>query len=386
MVEYSGISGMYSYTDALCEGLSRIGADVTVLTSSAWPEKIRPFKVERQLLAFTSEQGNFSKLHWATDRFFRSMVNINRRNKFAVKGNFDVVHIQGASLPLLDQFFLKPLAKNVPVVLTVHDVRSHYERFVNRDSFIKRNLQIPHRLIVHYENGGKQLAEHWKVSTEKIAVIPHGIILAENLPEKQKARVKLDIPTDRPVLLFFGSIRPNKGLDVLLAALEKVRSRYPKVLLIIAGAIPRGMSFEPYSDIIKKLNFSENVKLFIGFVPDDDVDYFMSACDIVVLPYSKFEAQSGVLLRAYAHEKPVVVTNTGAMGELVSSDKVGLVVEPGDKKSLAEAIINVLDNPEKFRSCYNPKLNAKYDWGHIAELTLQSYEKVIENRLQRRGC
>jgi D-inositol-3-phosphate glycosyltransferase len=378
IVEHSGKGGMYAYADSLCNGLSEAGADVTVLTSSAWPEKSRPFNVERRLSEFTRDQGGGSRLHWAADRFCRSVFNSLRRNRFALEGHFDVVHFQGAGMPLLDQFFLKPLAKRLPVVLTVHDIKSHYERFVSRDSFLRQSLRIPHCLITHYQNGKKQLIDHWGVDSERVSVIPHGIMAPlHRSVDRSEARRKLNLPKDRRVLLFFGSIRPNKGLEVSLEALNDVRLHNPEVLLIVAGAVPRGMSFRKYSDIIQKLNLSENVRTEINFIPDEDVDNFMAAADVVVLPYVKFEAQSGVLLRAYAHKKPVVVSDVGAMGELVSSDKVGLVVEPGAPKVLAEAIINVLDNSGDFQSHYTKQLEEKYSWKNIAEMTIHSYEKAI---------
>ena len=378
MVEHSGRGGMYAYTDALCRDLSETGADVTVLTSSAWPDKSVPFNVERHLSEFTREQGRGSSLHWAADSFCRSVLNSLRRNRFALKGHFDVVHFQGAGMPLLDQFFLKPLAKSLPVILTVHDIKSHYGRFVSRDSFLKRSLRIPHCLITHYQNGKKQLIDHWGVDDERVAFIPHGIMMPLHRSlGRQEARRKLNLPQESRILLFLGSIRPNTGLDVLLEALNDIRSRVPEVLLIIAGAVPRGMSFERYSDIIDKLSLSENVRTVINFIPDEDVDNFMAASDLVVLPYVKFEAQSGVLLRAYAHKKPVVVSDVGAMGELVSSDNVGLVVEPGDPKALAEAVINILDKPDDFQSHYTTELENKYSWKNIAELTIRSYEKAI---------
>ncbi len=378
MVEHSGTGGMYAYADALCRSLAEAGADVTVLTSSAWPEKPVPFNVERRLSEFTREQGGGSRLHWAADRFCRSVLNSFRRNRFALRGNFDVVHFQGAGMPLLDQFFLRPLAKRLPVVMTVHDIKSHYERFVSRDSFLRRSLRIPHCLITHYRNGKKQLIEHWGVEDERVAVIPHGIMTPLHHPVgRSEARKKLNLPQECRILLFFGSIRPNKGLDVLLEALNDIRLHDPEVLLIVAGVVPRGMNFQRYSDIIQKLNLSENVRAEVNFIPDEDVDNFMAAADVVVLPYVKFEAQSGVLLRAYAHKKPVVVSNVGAMGELVSSDKVGLVVEPGNPKDLAEAIINVLDNSGDFQSHYTKQIEEKNSWKNIAEMTIRSYEKAI---------
>ena len=68
------------------------------------------------------------------------------------------------------------------------------------------------------------------------------------------------------------------------------------------------------------------------------------------------------------------------MGELVPSDKVGLVVEPGAAELLAEAITNVLNKLDNFQSHYGPELENKYSWEHIAELTMHSYEAAIDTK------
>jgi glycosyltransferase involved in cell wall biosynthesis len=199
----------------------------------------------------------------------------------------------------------------------------------------------------------------------------------KNPPTMTDARKKLNLPQDRQIILFFGGIRPNKGLDVLLKALEIVKSRNERVLLVIAGSLLGRFSFDSYSDMIKKAKLSKHVRTFIRFIPEEDVDYFFAASNLVVLPYLKFEAQSGVLLRAYAHKKPVVVSNVGAMGELVSSDSIGLAVEPGAVEPLAKAVIHALDDLDKFQLSYSPELESKYGWEHIAELTMRSYEAAI---------
>jgi len=380
MVAGASTGGLYAYTDALCSGLCGADAEVTVLTNSLWANLPRQYKVERCQFEFIDKKKQWSQLHWAADRFYRSLKNSLRRNRFAVRKHFDVVHFQGVGTPLLDQFFLKPLKRRLPVVLTVHDVKPHYERFVSRASFIKRSLQIPHRLIVHYEDGKRQLVDHWGICADHIDVIPHGIMPVQNPPDATDARKKLNLPLDRQIILFFGGIRPNKGLDILLEALENIKSHNRRVLLVIAGGLLGRFNFESYSDIIKKADLSEHVQSFIRFIPEEEVDYFFAASEVVVLPYLKFESQSGVLLRAYAHKKPVVVSDVGAMGELVSSDKVGLAVKPGAAEPLAEAIISTLGNLDKFQSCYGPELENKYSWEHIAELTMRSYETAISSK------
>ncbi|MEJ2649235.1 MAG: glycosyltransferase, partial [Sedimentisphaerales bacterium] len=94
-------------------------------------------------------------------------------------------------------------------------------------------------------------------------------------------------------------------------------------------------------------------------------------------------SQSGVLLRAYAHKKPVASSDVGAMGEIVCSDGTGEVAEPGNEKLLALSINTVLENLDKYKSNYTPELESKYDWEHIGRLTLQCYEKAIAQKTNR---
>lgn len=379
MVMPGGRGGLYAYTDALCRGFSGTSVDITVLSSSLWPDLPRPFKVERCFSEIRIPKKRWSKLRWAADRFWKSYRNCAIRNRFAIRANPDVVHLQ-LGVPSIDQFLLKFLSWRLPLVLTVHDVQPHCDRFNTRRSFLRRFFHIPDRLIVHYDEGKRQLVEYWGISADRIDVIPHGIMPLNRVPAKSEARKELDLPLDRLIILFFGSIRENKGLDILLKALERVRLCKPEALLVVAGAPYRGVSFDKFTEIIEQTNLSDNVRTFIRSIDENDVDLFFAASDLVVLPYIRFESQSGVLLRAYAHKLPVVVTNVGAMGESVSKDKVGLVVKPGNTEEIAGAIVNALSNLAKFRSNYNRELYEKYCWERIARLTMNSYEKALRNR------
>jgi len=372
MVESVGTGGLRAYTDALCIGLCENGADVTVLTSPKWPDLPRPYHIKR-IMKPLERSCNWSKPRWAIDRLFVTTKNALRRNYFAVRNNFDVVHIQ-IGVPFVDQFLLKPLAKKLPVVLTIHDVEEHFCRFNTSKQFKKRYFNIPHRLIVHYENGKKKLIESWKIKEEKVDVIAHGIMPIEKNADITNARNQLKLPDKYKLILFFGNIRTNKGLDVLLRALHIICQTRNDIKVVIAGGVSRTMSYDKYSKLINELNVDKYVIQSVHFIQEDKVDLFFAACDIVALPYIRFEAQSGVLLRAYAHKKPVVVTDVGAMGESVLNDKTGLVVKPNDPEQLAESIIDILDDSNKFSLNYTEELVEKYSWTNIAKLTLNTYE------------
>jgi len=187
MVEHTGRGGMYAYADALCRSLCESGADVTVLTNSLWPDLPRPYKLERRLFEFTDKKKQWSQLHWAADRVWRGLSNSLRRNRFAIRACCDVVHMQ-IGVPLIDQFSLRSLARHLPVVLTVHDVQPHCDRFNTRRSFLQRYFHIPHRLIVHFQDGKRQLVDNWGVCGDRIDVIGHGVVPLRNPPKPTDAR------------------------------------------------------------------------------------------------------------------------------------------------------------------------------------------------------
>ncbi len=379
MAGFGGKGGLYAYTDMVCTGLVQNGADVTVLATAESPNYERGFNVERNLLAIESSGNHWSKLRWATDRFFKSFYNCMSRNSFAVKGNFDIVHVQVGS-PLIDQFLIKHLTGKIPAVLTVHDVKQHSEKFGTSPSFLRRYYHTFDRLIVHYEDGKRQMEEIWGVSPEKVDVIAHGIMPLAREYDMMASRVKLGLEQNRKIILFFGGIRANKGLNVLLEAMDIIKTNDDSVLLVIAGGLPRGESFESYQQTIQKYNLENHVRKFVYFIDDSQVDEFFAASDVVVIPYLNFEAQSGVLLRAYAHKRIVVVSDVGAMGELIRKDKVGIAVEPGNKELLADAVNKVLGDTNSFYACYTQKLIEKYSLKNIGCQSLESYKKALKYR------
>ena len=375
MVEPGGIGGMYAYADGLSRGLTQVGLDVTVLTCSLWPEGPAPYAVAPGLLPVLEPKRTWSRLHWAADRLRRTLTNSLRRNSFGARSPFDVVHMQGG-VPLVDQVLLRPLAWRRAVVLTVHDVQQHSERVISRPGFLSRYFRIPRRLIVHFADGKRQMIEDWGIPPDRVDVIPHGLPAVKRC-DRAVARAQLDLAQDASIILFFGAIRDNKGLDVLIRAMAEIRRREPGALLVIAGRPRRDVSFQRYAHIIRECGVGECVRLYVRFIPEDEVDVFFSAADVVALPYLRFEAQSGVLLRAYAHGLPVVATRVGAITELVEADKVGIVVPPGDVEALGSGVVEALHRTSAFTKRYAAGVAARYAWENVARLHERTYRLAI---------
>jgi glycosyltransferase involved in cell wall biosynthesis len=188
----------------------------------------------------------------------------------------------------------------------------------------------------------------------------------EALPTAE-ARRYLKLPEGERIILFFGFIRPYKGLDLLLAAMADERIQHGKIRLVVAGEFYEDS--KPYLDLIASLQLGDAVIMRTEFIPDSDVKYYLCAADLVVQPY-RSATQSGVTPLAYHFEKPMLVTNVGALPDMVPHEKVGLVVSP-DAASLADGILRFFE------------LGAGHFIPHIREekkkYTWQKMEESIQN-------
>ncbi len=184
--------------------------------------------------------------------------------------------------------------------------------------------------------------------------------------DKAEARKHLDLNVDDKIILFFGFIRKYKGLDILLEAMNVLKSgnqksEIPK--LLIAGEFYEERKL--YDDIIEKNNLQSQIILRTNFIADSEVKYYLSAADFVIQPYRN-ATQSGVTPLAYHFEKPMLVTNVGGLPSLVPDKKVGLVAEP-NAQSIAEKILELYDFGEEY---FLPSLREekqKYSWSILVD-------------------
>src|SRR3990170_1624033 len=151
----------------------------------------------------------------------------------------------------------------------------------------------------------------------------------------------LGLPRDHRVVLFFGNIRPYKGLDVLLRAFAGVRDEMERVTLVVAGQPwPAASGWQPYHRLIYSLGLDGSVRAFPGYAPAAEVERFFAAADVVVLPYTHFDAQSAAGTLALTFGRPLLVSNVGGLPELVRDRSA--VVSPGSPEALRDALLRVL--------------------------------------------
>jgi len=236
-------------------------------------------------------------------------------------------------------------------------------------------LKIARKVIVSSQITAMLLLSRG-VSKDKIKVVHPGIDperLTPSVPSED-ARRALGI-THQKVVLFVGRLGKDasqKGVDVLIRSIPYVLAKCPGVLFVFVGG---GQTESKYRKACIQRGLSENVR-FTGTVPDDRLSMFYAAANCHVLPsISRTEGFGLVLLEAMSFGCPVVTTKIVGGAEVVSELQAGIVVDPGDMRALADAILTLLRNDQMAeRLGHNGKRVVKrYNWKEVAK----QVEKLI---------
>jgi glycosyltransferase involved in cell wall biosynthesis len=181
---------------------------------------------------------------------------------------------------------------------------------------------------------------------------------------REEALHKLGLPEDKKYLLSFGLVRKYKGLDLLIHALGSEKLKHLPLKLIVAGEFYD--DFEIYRKLVDDLGVYDKVIMDNAFIPNAEVVNYFCAADLVVQPY-KDATQSGVTQVAYHFDKPMVVSNVGALPEMVPDGKAGYVVNP-DPEEIAEAIRKYFDEEKAAEFSDNVRMEKKkYSWDTFLE-------------------
>ena len=172
-------------------------------------------------------------------------------------------------------------------------------------------------------------------------------------------------------LLFFGAVRPYKGLDIALEALAEL-DRSADVKLVVAGRFWEDR--HAYEKLVDRLGIRARVEIRDGYVANDDAALAFSAADAVVLPY-RTATQSGVAQLAFAYGKPVVATRVGGLPAAIAHDRTGYLVPPADAAALADGITRVVSEPERFRAAIAAEREST-SFARYAELLAGALERA----------
>ncbi|MFP6662699.1 MAG: glycosyltransferase [Deltaproteobacteria bacterium] len=173
-----------------------------------------------------------------------------------------------------------------------------------------------------------------------IRTIPHPAPATAPPLDPVAARAALGLPAEGIVFLFFGYVRPYKGVDLLIKALALLTQRPEPWTAVIAGEWY--MDRAPAERALAAGGLVERVRIGNRFLPEDELGELFAAASVVVLPY-RSGTQSGVVPQAFAHGRPVVVTQVGSVADAVEEGVTGFVVPPENARALADALGLILD-------------------------------------------
>jgi len=257
---------------------------------------------------------------------------------------------------------LKGLDHHARSVFWCHNVVDHNGGFMNR-TFTRLMLAQADCFMAHSEHDRLQLYKWMPDAQIASAPLPLLNFFAGAHPRTGKIPRREDANRNRiKRLLFFGFIRHYKGLSDLLCAIPQVLNSYP-VELVVAGEFWSKTKTETVAEI-ERLQINDRVTIIDHYVKNEEIPQLFDNCDIVVLPYREATG-SAVANLAVEMEKPLVVTDVGALPSCVIPGKTGWIAEAANPVSLAENIIKALEtpfNPENLARAHETKLKGWADF------------------------
>jgi glycosyltransferase involved in cell wall biosynthesis len=302
---------------------------------------------------------------------YSSFTNLLKILFFRLKG-YRIIHVHWLYIfPLgsvMKGFYYFCKGLGIKVIWEMHNILPH--GYVEND---KNNCQWFYEkadaIIFHSGDDIQRAKALFSTDTDKIhTIIPHGNFNGsyENTISKKEARRHLSIPDDDRALLCFGFIRKNRGYEYLIEAVKDMKN----TIVVIAGK-PED------KDVCKKLLVYEKrlpqLRLFAKWIPDEEIQYYFNASDIVVLPYTDITT-SGVIPLAYAFSRPVITTNIGGLKDVVNDD-TGIIVPTKDAEALRNAIEHIFSRDLlAMGKCAYEYSRKEFSWESNAQKIKELYE------------
>jgi glycosyltransferase involved in cell wall biosynthesis len=397
LVEPDGYGGLAHFAYQLANALADAGADVTLLTSrhyelahlphrchlsaslAMWPNvRLAPPPGWIPQSALTA--GHRIRRVARAIRLVIVWADLTRR---LVRERPDVVQFSEIRFPILG-LFLRSLTR-VGVVLTqvCHEYEPRESGPIGRAvvRYSSRWLYESFSMIFFVGNGVREtFLATFPIDTGRTQSIAIGqASFLTTGTETGDLRRHYGLGSTDPVALFFGGLRPSKGIEDLVAAFEGVVRAVPDAKLLIVGSPLAGVQPEAYLDQARRAGLQGSVIVDARYVPIDQVASVVRTADVLVLPY-RSATSSAVLQVAYAFGRPVVVTAVGALAEAVEDGLTGLVVPPGSRVQLTAALVRVLSDrilAESMGRAGRQRSAHQHSWSAIASEVLTATEAAL---------
>ena len=274
-----------------------------------------------------------------------------------IKNNYDVLVIRywHPFFAFCYTWICKSIRKknsHIKIVSLCDNIIPH-EYFPLKKKLVKRYLDSLDGAITFSKNVQNELLAIKNNIDNKTLFLP----IQKGLPEPMgyyDSQSKIGI-NNKFTLLFFGLIRPYKGLDIFLKSLSKIDKKYKNSFQFLIV----GENYEnnnKYFKLITKYNLANNVRWIDRFIPNSEISLYFSACDYVVIPYTE-ASQSAVIPMAYFYNKPIIVNNVTGINEQLIENKTGYIYN--DDKELIEIIEDLIRNKDNSQMLLNDIIEYK---------------------------
>lgn len=359
--------GIATFTTDICEAVASrfpkcdclVGAVNDRPEGYDYPDRIR-FEIDEKELDSYRRAADF--------------LNINNVEVVSVQHEFGIYGGAAGSHLLA---FLRDV--HMPVVITLHTVLS--EPSNSQRAVMKHLNELASRFIVMAEHGRELLQKVYGVSPDKIDLIPHGVPDVQFIdPSFHKDQFGVEGKT---VLLTFGLLSPNKGIEQVIEALPAIIAEHPEVVYIVLGAThPNLIAHEGESYRLKLERLAEDrgvtdhLIFYNRFVSLSELTDFIGAADIYITPYlNEAQITSGTLAYAFGAGKAVISTPYWHAKELLAKDR-GILVPFGDPKAIAEGVNRLLSDSHLMTTMRKRAWKEGRDmiWPVIAERYMESFQ------------
>ncbi len=382
MIEQGGRGGVSDYTDELTRALAAEGWDVTLATAAdhTYPtvpgvtvEKVFRYMRDDSAIGGALRRRGLGKL--VNGLYF--LAALPRLTWLARRA--DIVHSQGWEIPQIGLLAVLCMRlTGTPIVQTAHGTFERAESFLRTRRVVRQLTgRLLRKMIVHTEADRSRIRA-WV--GERSVVIPHGeyggLASKGGGAERDAARAALGVPAEAATTLLYGQLRTDKGLDELIAAVERV----PEVHLLIGGKEAGALA--AVRERLEDPQLRERVTLREGFLDMRETAELFAAADTVALPY-RAASQSGVLLLAYGFARPVIIYPAGGMVEAVIDGETGWICSDSSVEALAAALADSVRAGHE--ECARRGLrgrelaNERFSWPAIARRTAALYEEVLSD-------
>lgn len=282
--------------------------------------------------------------------------------------------------------YYKMLGKKI--VFTAHNVnagqRDSNDSLLNRLTLRAQYLLADH-IFVHTDRMKHELQRDFGVPGDAITVIPFGINIAVPHTDLSpgEAKKRLGLTLGEKTILFFGAIRPYKGLEYLVDAFLRLAVTHPEYRLIIAGDSRK--EAEKYlteiQDRISAHARRNTIIMQIRYIADAETELYFKAADVLALPYAKV-FQSGVLFLAHSFGLPVIAADVGSLRDDIIEGQTGYVCQPCDPIDIAGTIESYFASDlyralDERRSEIKSYALARHSWDIVGESTCRVYRELL---------